>query len=301
VKKAKAVLVSETEISTALYNEELFDMSMPKLDDTAPVFRRETCAVSSVRRVAAMLDLDQELYREGDLLPRGWQFVLLGAETPRGALRSDGFPGLGVPLPDLGLPRLLLGGRTVEYFGDVTIGETLERKSRIDGISHKETSNGPMAVVTVAHSLISDTSGPILSETQTYLMMGAQTGARKVLPGPGAPEGSDITRVLPDDMLLFQYSALGFNSHRIHWDRAFAQETEGFPDLVVNGGLATLILTEHLRMRHDRSFSRFSAKHMAPLFSSRPMYLMATAKSSGWLLQAFDSEGRTALAIEADL
>jgi 3-methylfumaryl-CoA hydratase len=264
------------------------------------VLRQECCTLSTVRRVAAMLDLDQDLYREGDALPRGWQFVLLGADTARGSLRSDGFPGLGVPLPNLGLPRLLLGGRTVEYLGDIIIGETLERESHVDRVSHKETSNGPMAVVTIAHSLTSGKSGRVLSETQTYLMMNALAGTKKTSAGPGLPESADLSEVTPDDILLFQYSALAFNSHRIHWDRGFARETEGFPDLVVNGGLATLLLTEHLRMQHDQSFSKFSAKHMSPLFASRPMYLQAAGKTTGWVLRALDDEGRLALEIEVD-
>lgn len=278
-------------------------MSRHKPDEAlaTKVLRKECCTLSTVRRVAAMLNLDQDHYREGDALPRGWQFVLLGADTPRAALRSDGFPGLGVPLPDFGLPRLLLGGRTVEYGGDITIGETLERESHVDKVSHKETSNGPMAVVTIAHSLSSAKSGRVLSETQTYLMMGAQAGARKTSEGPGLPAGIDLTVVTPDDMLLFQYSALGFNSHRIHWDQVFARETEGFPDLVVNGGLATLLLTEHLRTKHNQSFSKFSAKHMSPLFASRPMYLQAAEKDAGWTLRALDDEGRLALEIEADI
>ncbi|TCQ97311.1 MaoC family dehydratase N-terminal domain-containing protein [Neorhizobium sp. JUb45] len=267
---------------------------------TTKVLKQECCALSTIRRVAAMLDLSQDLYREGDALPRGWQFVLLGADTPRGLLRRDGFPGLGVPLPDLGLPRLLLGGRTVEYLGDIMIGETLERESWVDKVSRKETTNGPMAVVTIAHNLTSGKSGRVLSETQTYLMMGAQAGARKISKGAPLPADADLTEVAPDDMLLFQYSALGFNSHRIHWDRGFARETEGFPDLVVNGGLATLLLTEHLRMKHNTSFSKYSAKHMSPLFASRPMYLLATAKDTGWTLRALDDEGRLALEIEAE-
>ncbi|SFU17267.1 MaoC family dehydratase N-terminal domain-containing protein [Mesorhizobium sp. YR577] len=266
---------------------------------TESIRRSETCAIATVRRVAAMLNLDQDVYGEGDRLPRGWQFILFGADTPRGALRGDGFPGLGVPLPDLGLPRLLLGGRRVQYFGDITIGETLQRESYVEKVSQKETANGPMAVVTIAHNLISEKVGPVLAETQTYLLMSAQTGARKMAEGQAVPPIADAAAVTPDDMLLFQYSALGFNSHRIHWDRAFACDTEGFPDLVVNGGLVTLLLTEHLRVKHGQSFSAFTAKHMSPFFASRPLYLVADAQDNAWMLRAFDDAGRLALEIEA--
>ncbi len=95
------------------------------------VTRSETCSLSLVRRAAAMLDHEPGGWKEGDLLPRGWQFILMGADTRRSGLRADGFPGLGVPLPELGLPRLLLGGRTVRFNGDIPIGATLRRDSRV--------------------------------------------------------------------------------------------------------------------------------------------------------------------------
>jgi 3-methylfumaryl-CoA hydratase len=108
-----------------------------------PVVRQETCSLATVRRIAAMLNHDPNKWSEGDLLPRGWQFILLGADTRRSELREDGFPGLGVSLPDLGLPRLMLGGRTVYYNGDIRIGAVLRRKSQIQKLTRKETANGP--------------------------------------------------------------------------------------------------------------------------------------------------------------
>ena len=72
------------------------------------VVRTEICSVSTVRRVAAMLDLEPHAYELGAALPRGWQFLLMAADTKRSQLRADGFPGLGVPMPDMGLPRLML-------------------------------------------------------------------------------------------------------------------------------------------------------------------------------------------------
>src|SRR4029079_7084718 len=119
------------------------------------------------------LDLDPDGWSEGDTLPRGWQFILLGADTRRSEIRGDGFPGLGVPLPDLDLPRLMLGARTVHYHGDIAIGATLRRESRIQGLKRKETASGPMAIVTVAHEFHRAADAPpALIETQTYLLLG---------------------------------------------------------------------------------------------------------------------------------
>ncbi|WP_439548925.1 hypothetical protein [Falsiroseomonas sp.] len=266
------------------------------------VSRTETCSLAVVRRVAAMLGLNPDAWREGDPLPRGWQFILLGADTPRAALREDGFPGLGVPLPDLGLPRLLIGGRNVWFLGEIPIGASLRRDSRIDAILRKETAKGPMAFVTVAHDLyLRGAAEPVLAETQTYVLLAAALPTVPPAADPAAhapPAGS--RRVVPDDTLLFHYSALGFNSHRIHLDRAYAREVEGFPDLVVNGGLTTLLLTEHLRTAHCASPSALKARYLAPLFSTRPMTLAAEERQGGWLLQAFDDVGRLAVDVTVD-
>lgn len=265
------------------------------------VVRTETCSLATVRRVAAMLDGDPDQWSDGDLLPRGWQFILLGADTRRSALRQDGFPGLGVPLPDLGLSRLLLGGRTVHYHGDIHIGATLRRESGVQKLSRKETANGPMAVVTVAHALYpAGTAHPVLVETQTYILLSAQPAGGKAAAPAGVSPPATTKIVVPDELLLFQYSALGFNSHRIHLDREFARDTEGFPDLVVNGGLATLLLTEFLRTELGGTLTALTARHVAPLFCGRPILLGAERQDGKWLLRAFDDAARLAVDIEAE-
>ena len=275
----------------------MVETSMPE----GSIIRSEACSLSTVRRVAAMLDLDPDAWQEGDPLPRGWQFILLGAETRRSALRADGFPGLGVPLPDLGLPRLMLGGRTVVFRGDILIGATLRRESRVQKLSRKDGASGPMAIVTLAHDLyVPQAIEPVLVETQTYILLGAQASTRKPAEAPPTPASRHTKRIVPDETLLFQYSALGFNSHRIHLDREFARNAEGFPDLVVNGGLATLLLTEFLRTEHGVVPASITARHVAPLFCGRPVSIDAEESAGKWLLRAFDETGRLAVDIEAE-
>jgi 3-methylfumaryl-CoA hydratase len=274
--------------------------SRPIDDLQHPIARQETCSLATVRRIAAMLDQDPDKWSEGDLLPRGWQFILLGADTKRSELREDGFPGLGVSLPDLGLPRLMLSGRTVRYNGDIRIGAILRRESQIQKLTHKETANGRMAFVTVAHALhAADGQDPVLVETQNYILLGARPASRKATNFATVMRPGTMKRIMPDETLLFQYSALGFNSHKIHLDRNFARETEGFPDLVVNGGLATLLLTEFLRLELKGAFTSLTAKHVAPLFCGRPISLWGERQDDGWLLRAFDDNGVLAVDIEA--
>lgn len=265
------------------------------------VVRHETYGVATARRVAAMLDRDPDPFTEGKRIPRGWHFPLLGADTRRSALRPDGFPGLGVPLPDLGLPRLMIVGRTMQFGGDIEIGRALRRTSRVERLSRKDGASGPMALVTIAHEIAaSETAAPLLTETQTYILLGARPPARAVDDGDAVPLPSLTKRVVPDDTLLFQYSALGFNSHRIHIDRAFATQTEGFPDLVVNGGLTTLLLTEFFAEAVGRPLTALSARYTAPLVCGRPITLGIEPGETGWHLRAFDDAGRIAVDIQAN-
>jgi 3-methylfumaryl-CoA hydratase len=251
--------------------------------------------------VAALLDLAPEPVLATGLLPRGWQFPLLAADTRRSDLRPDGFPGLGVPMPDLGLPRVMLGGRSVEFRRDIPIGSTLRRKSTVRHIAEKTTTSGPMAVVTLAHELhLSDASEAALVETQTYLLLPARVGvAQEPEPLAASRERASHEKTLvPDDTLLFQYSALGFNSHRIHLDRQHAREVEGFPDLVVNGGLSTLLLTEFLRQDLGVVPTSYSVRHLAPLYCNRMLTMTADPAGERWRLRAFDNLNRLAVDME---
>jgi 3-methylfumaryl-CoA hydratase len=273
------------------------------MSEAPMVERRETCSLATVRRVAAMLDIDPDTVAAGDALPRGWQFVLLGADTRRSALRSDGFPGLGIPMPELGLPRLMLAGRSVAFHADIPIGASVRRASAMQSLRHKASAAGPLAVVTLVHELqVDGHDSAAIVETQTYLLMSAGKAASNDAEAPSPPpQAEHLKTVVPDETLLFQYSALGFNSHRIHIDRAHAREVEGFPDLVVNGGLATLLLTEFARRDLGVKVSASKARHVAPLFCNRPMTLAADRLGERWRLSAFDDRHRLAVDMEVDV
>jgi 3-methylfumaryl-CoA hydratase len=262
--------------------------------------RTEVCTVTAVRRVAAMLDLDPGHLRDGDPLPRGWHFIVLGGETRRSSLRADGFPGFGVPMPDLDLPRLLLAGREVEYQGDLIVGAPVFRCSWVSKLERKSTASGPSAVVTIHHELsAASTAAPVIIEEQTYILLGPTKNERAPLARPMEPVlGQHQKSLVPDETLLFQYSALGFNSHKIHIDRDYARNTEGLPDLVVNGGLTTLLLTEFLRLGLGVTPARLSAKHKAPLYCGRPMTLSTASEGSVWKLKVHDNTGVVAVVAE---
>jgi 3-methylfumaryl-CoA hydratase len=259
-----------------------------------PVDAVDVFTLAQARRVAAMLDIDPQRISLGDRVPRGWHFAMLAGETPRHSLRSDGFPGLGVSMAQLDHPRLLLAQRNTAFTGDICVGAPLQRYSAIASVVEKTGRNGPLSIIKVEHSL-SDGNGPLggtVIESQTYFLTGLPPSATasatvQTKTSPiAAPDG--ITKVVtPDDLLLFQYSALGFNTHRIHIDRDYATRVEGHPDLVVNGGLATLLATEFLRNDLGKTLKTLTARHLAPLYVNRPLTIFVP--------ELTDSDGRVNL------
>lgn len=252
-------------------------------------WRQDNCSSGPVRRIAMMLDIAPVGLDVGGCLPFGWHFFLLAGETRCSELRADGFPGFGVEMPDLGLPRLLLGGRKVDAQGTMRIGSLITRSSRVANVREKNTPAGRMAIVDI-ESKLSEVDGPAtICEIQTYLLLEASIG--KTATPQNQPEitAEFIKHVTPDDTMLFQYSALGFNTHKIHLDRNFARDVEGLPDLVVNGGLATLLVTEALRVDLGADIQAISTRHTAPLYVNREMTIAANRSETGWSVRVFDN------------
>jgi 3-methylfumaryl-CoA hydratase len=167
-------------------------------------------------------------------------------------------------------------------------------------IVHKGEGDKAMVIVKIGHELFQGAASPAITERQTYIMM---AGARRFQPtaGPAVPVRADhLAAYVPDSTMLFQYSALGFNSHRIHIDRAYAREVEGFPDLVVNGGLATLLLTEFVRTELKRELKSLKMKNLAPLFCDRPITIAASRVEDRWEVRIHDDKGQLAATTEVE-
>lgn len=255
------------------------------------------------RRVGTMLDLADFPCEPGQPIPVGWHFPLLGCETARQDLRSDGFPGLGVPMPDLGLPRTVAAGRTVRFDRPLLFGAPLTRKSAIASIKHKDAAAGPMAIVTVAHEIAEATSAgdqpPAIYEEQTYMFLASPYADRGAAAPPAALPANLVRTITPDDTLLFQFSALSFNSHRIHLDRDYARNVEGYPDLVVNGGIVTLLMTEIVRCDFGRTIRSLTLRNTALLICNRPISFVADETATGLRIAALDHNGYLAAEMEA--
>lgn len=266
---------------------------------------RDVCALPLVRRVAALLDRDPATLSESGPLPRGWHIAMFSVPTRQSELRGDGLAGLGVTLPDLGLPRIMAGGRRAHFHGDLVIGATARRVSRTAAVTHKQGKSGPLAIVTIEHLVFLEgaSAKPVLTEQQDYVMLpeAARTPtSTKTQPPPGEAWTSALRRtVIPDETMLLRYCAITYNAHRIHYDLPYATGKESYPALVVNGGLPVIFLLEMLSEENRRALTHMTVRNVGPLFCGRPMHLNALAQNSGWTLWASDEQDR--IAVEMDV
>jgi 3-methylfumaryl-CoA hydratase len=263
-----------------------------------PVVRRQQhVAEEMMRRIAAMLGRKGLLWSWGAPIPFGWHFPLFGAETYRSNLRSDGFPGLGVPMPDLPGKRLVAGGRSVERALPLHIGQEIERVSAIASVTPKTTPQGVITIVTVEHALRDARDAAlILTEKQTFILLDTPFVSSE--PPFSKPTHAIAKTITPDDTMLFQFSALSFNSHKIHLDRDYARRVEAYPDLVVNGGLTTLLMTEFARTDLGVTPKRITVRNTAPLFCNRPIHLAQMERDGRTFILALDDHGRVAAEME---
>ena len=259
----------------------------------------EQCPLSLIQRFAATLDRDPGSLRDGDPLPRGWHVALFNAPTRQAGLRADGLAGLGVTLPELGLPRVMAAGRRTSWHADIPIGSLARRDSRIAGVAEKHGRSGRFAIVTIEHRIHAG-DGLSLIEEQDYVMRepdrGGPVATLVATPAAAVPRSAQAERVLvPDERLLLRYCAITFNAHRIHYDHGYATGVEGYPALVVNGGIPILALLELFRAQAGREPTRAAVRNLAPLFCGRPIRLCANPAVEGWMLWAADDSGRLAV------
>lgn len=253
----------------------------------------------AMRRLAAMLDRDDLTFAPGTAVPPHWAAVLFDDAAPQSRLGPDGHPAKGDFLPPVPLPRRMLGGRRLTYHDAPRIGDLLRRRSEIIAITPKTGKSGRLVFVAVRHSVTGPRGLVSVEEQDIAYREAAAAGAKPAAPAAAEPaRAADWTEAFATDpVLLFRYSALAFNGHRIHYDADYARSEEGYPALVVNGGLTTLMLLEAAARRAGgRPLLRYAARTVRPLFCGRT----ATLNGAGAALWAADAEGAPALTIEAE-
>lgn len=244
--------------------------------------QRQRIDPRAVEALAATLNWDH-VPAEGDPLPPGWHWLFFNPVARQDKLGADGHPRRDTPdsfMPPVPLPRRMWAGSRVRYHAPLSIGAEATRTSRILKIAHKGGRAGRMCFVTVEHTTTSSGRDCIVEE-QDIVYREASTPGAAPAAEPAPADEVDVRwseRSIPTTPLLFRYSALTFNGHRIHYDLPYARDVEGYRSLVVHGPLtATLLQQFALSCRPESRLVGFDFKGVSPLFVDDAMELQ------GWL------------------
>jgi 3-methylfumaryl-CoA hydratase len=221
--------------------------------------------------LAATLDRDDPFPRHGDPLPPFWHRLFFLPICRASEIGPDGHPKRGGFLPPVPLPRRMFAGARLEFHHHLRVGDDIRRVSTIADVNHKSGRTGSLVFVLVRHD-ISNCSGLAISEEQEIVYRDKPAASAPISTSQKAPRNGTWTKtIVPDEVTLFRYSALLFVSHRIHYDRRYVTEVEGYPGLVVHGPLIATILLELLRENvPSTNAARFSFRALKPLFDNAP-------------------------------
>ena len=265
--------------------------------------RTDEVTATPIAAMNATLDRDDAEPLPGDDVPHLWHWLNFTPRTPQSEIGVDGHAKLGGFLPPVPLPRRMwVGGRLV-FEHPLQIGDEITRLSRIVSVELKEGRSGVLVFVTVRHE-ITNARGLAIIEEQDIVYRDTPLPSAPVAAQQTAPSDAGFERhIVPDPVLLFRYSALTFNGHRIHYDRGYVTDVEGYPGLIVHGPLiATLLLDLLKRERPDAQIRRFEFKGVSPLFDLHPFAVCGRADDQRRIaLWARNHEGRLAMQATAEL
>jgi len=265
--------------------------------------RIDLAAATPVQALAATLDRDDPAPRAGEPIPPCWHWLYFLPLHRQSEIGSDGHPQRGGFLPPVPLPRRMWAGSRIEFLRPLAVGSLIRRDSRIVDVSGKEGRTGPLVFVRVRHE-VADEGGVVLVDEHDIVYRENPRPGDPVPPGQSAPAGHEWERTIqPDDVLLFRYSALTFNGHRIHYDRRYVTEVEGYPGLVVHGPLiATLLLDLLHRNLPGAKVSRFDFRAVKPTFDTSPFQVCGRRHEDGTIrLWARHADGALAMDATATL
>lgn len=233
--------------------------------------------------LAALLDRHCDSMQAGDALSplAHWLYFLPACRQSQ--LGQDGHPsGVGL-LPAIRGCRRMWAASEVDYLRPLRLGEAVRRDTRIVDVTRKEGRSGPLLFVSLAHTISGQEGKVAISETQQLVyrdLKGTHEPARRPREAPAEREW--CRRISPDATLLFRYSALTFNAHRIHYDRRYAAEVEGHPGLVVQGPLiATMLVDQLLRECPGAKLRRFEFRALHPVYDDAPFLLCGQPQPDG--------------------
>ncbi|CAM3816946.1 FAS1-like dehydratase domain-containing protein [Polynucleobacter antarcticus] len=241
---------------------------------------QDTVTAAPVRALSATLDRNDAAPRSGSLLPELWHWLYFLPHARQSEIGPDGHPKRGGFLPPVPLPRRMWAGSRVQWLAPLTVGDEIERVSTIESVSHKAGRTGDLIFVLVKHEISNSRGLAIIEEHDIVYRDAPGPDDKPVAPSvaaTAAPTDAQWSKVItPDDVLLFRYSALTFNGHRIHYDRQYVTKVEGYPGLIVHGPLIATLLVDLVRQSiPDCTLKYFEFRAIRPTFDIHPFKVNA--------------------------
>jgi 3-methylfumaryl-CoA hydratase len=263
----------------------------------------DVVTASMLVKFAATLGLDNPPLEKGSPIPPGWYGGLFPASHRPDKMRTDGQASGGGIVPPIPLPRRRIGGTRVSFKEPLRIGDEVSRKTEIADIQIDDGSGGAMVTVIERNSL-STASGLCIVEERDMCMLSearAESAPKTSAVVPGEAKWHQV--VEPNPPLLFRFSAIRFNSHRIHYDRDYVTKVEKLPGLVVQSSLISQLLIEMCRRElPSRRITNFDFQNLRSVYDTGGKFTLAGAPAADGrkaALWALDGENKLAMLAEA--
>jgi 3-methylfumaryl-CoA hydratase len=259
---------------------------------------------SMLRRIAAMLDLEPDAFPRGTLLPTHWVSLFAQDCARQSEIGADGHPEPGVTLPPIPLPRRMGAGRRVRLPGLLRVGDALVKRAEVAAIEPKQARTGTICVLTMRYSYaVAGVTIAVDEFDAIYREAVAPGTPSPINPGTPAPDDAAWSQAAQvTNALVFRYSAVTWNAHRIHYDADYARGEEGYPALVQNGGLTMqLLLDAAVAQAPGGSLTGYTARLTRPIHVGARITLAGSMVSEGHMRAwVADANGKLCAEMELD-
>ena len=255
----------------------------------------DVVTANQAQAMAALLDRDPAQFQTGAALPEYWHWIYFKPIVPQSNLGTDGHPRRGTFLPPIDLPRRMWAGGRLQFLHPIGIGDEIERKTEILSVEEKDGRSGKLVVLKLRH-LVSNASGPCVDEQQDLVYCEIPKPDQPSRQQARAPDNVDWQETfIPNTVILFRFSALTFNNHRIHYDYPYVTQVEGYRGLVVHGPLTALLLLEAAKRHATRAPISYEYRAIGPLFNDEPITLSGRTKETASEVWAIGPTGAVAM------
>jgi len=268
------------------------------------IVEEDFASAAPMRGMVVTFDRTETAPGPGQPIPPGWHLAYFPAASPRASLGADGLPLAGGVLPEMPLPRRMYAGVKLTFHQPILVGDTLRRETEFSDVQLRGGGTGTLILATQTRRIFTPRGLALTEDTHTVFREAVPPGQKSGIPNrEELPADTPWRRTITTDPVsLFRYSALTFNPHRIHYDRPYAMEIEGYPGLVVHGPYSQQCILDLLRDSTPRkTIKTFEMRARAPLFDIAPFTVIGRPTEGGAALWAVTPAGTIAMQAVATL